>query len=298
MSKAFAILVCCGALCAQTTLKQLGYPEGTKLLIIHADDLGVAHSVNRASFRALDSSAVTSASIMVPCPWLTEVAAYAKEHPDADLGLHLTFTSEWKNYRWGPVSRANLGGLIAPDGYFWPDTPQVIDHARIVEVETELRAQIDRAIKAGIHPTHLDTHMGTLFSGFIPAYEKVAREYHLPFFVARLPGIARLLQGVLRDTDIVPDAVVMAGANVKPTDWKEFYWNAIRDLKPGLTEMIVHLGYDDDELRAVMEDHPAYGSAWRQRDFDLVTSAEFRKLLNDNHVKPIGWKGIKEHWGK
>ena len=291
-------LLTSSALSAQTTLKQLGYPPGTKLLIIHADDLAVAHSVDQASFKALESGAVTSASIMVPCPWLTEVASYAKAHPDADLGLHLTFTSEWKNYRWGPVTRESVPGLIAPDGYFYADTPMVVQHARISEVETELRAQVERAIRAGIRPTHLDSHMGALFNGNFPAYEKVAREFDIPFFAVRLPGIARMLEGVMRDTDIVPDAVVMAGENVKPENWKNFYFSAIKSLKPGLTEMIVHLGFDDAELQAVMEDHPAYGAAWRQRDYDLVSSAEFRQLLKDNHVKRIGWKDIKAHWGK
>ncbi len=83
--------------------ERLGYPADSKLLIIHADDLAVAHSEDAASFDALDKHSVTSASVMVPCPWLNEVAAYAKEHPDADLGLHLTLTSEWKTYRWGPA---------------------------------------------------------------------------------------------------------------------------------------------------------------------------------------------------
>lgn len=304
MSKTFLILMSCALLSAQPQTRKksatelLGYPADSKLLILHADDLAVSHSVDRASFSALDSRAVTSASIMVPCPWMSEAADYAKQHPDADLGLHLTLTSEWTHYRWGAVARQNLGGLLAPDGYFWPDTQPVFKNAKPEDVETEIRAQIESALKAGIRPTHLDSHMGTLLFSpvFFPIYTKVAREYNIPFFAARVPGVPPAMLAMLKDTDIVPDAAFMAAADLKPADWNDFYTRTIQSLKPGLTEIIVHLGYDNAELQAVTEGHPAYGSAWRQRDFDLVTSAEFRKLLRDNKVKLIGWKEIKEHW--
>jgi len=148
----------------KTIAERLGYAPDAKLLIIHADDLAVAHSEDSASFDALDKHAVTSASIMVPCPWLSEVAEYAKAHPDADLGLHLTLTSEWKSYRWGPVASTNtVPSLLDPSGYLWPDTPQALGALKPAEVEREIRAQIERANAFGIHPTHLDSHMGTLF---------------------------------------------------------------------------------------------------------------------------------------
>src|ERR1700692_1246271 len=101
----------------KTIAERLGYPPDSKLLILHADDLAVAHSEDAASFDALDRGAATSASIMIPCPWLTEVAAYAKAHPDADLGLHLTLTSEWSTYRWGSVAPSNqVSSLLDPPG--------------------------------------------------------------------------------------------------------------------------------------------------------------------------------------
>src|ERR1700736_3830400 len=149
----------------KTIAERLGYRTDAKLLIVHADDLAVAHSEDAASFDALDKNAVTSASIMVPCPWLTEVAAYAKAHPYADLGLHLTLTSEWKTYRWGPVeSKAAVPSLLDPAGYLWPDTPLAVGVLKAAQAEREIRAQIERAIAMGIHPTHLDSHMGALFS--------------------------------------------------------------------------------------------------------------------------------------
>src|SRR5271165_2499208 len=148
----------------RTIAERLGYPPDSKLLILNADDLAVAHSEDAASFDALDRNAVTSASIMIPCPWLTEVAAYAKTHPDADLGLHLTLTSEWSTYRWGPVASKNtVPSLLDPSGYLWPDTPEAIRNLKADEAEREIRAQVERAIAMGIHPTHLDSHMGTLF---------------------------------------------------------------------------------------------------------------------------------------
>src|SRR5947199_209934 len=123
---------------------RLGYPRDAKLLILNADDLAVSHSEDVASFAALEQKLVTSATVMVPCPWFTEVAAYAKAHPDADLGLHLTFTSEWQTYRWGPVSpRALVPSLIGPDGYFYSSAQEFAKHAKLAEVETELRAQIE-----------------------------------------------------------------------------------------------------------------------------------------------------------
>lgn len=273
----------------------LGYPADARLLIIHADDLAVSHSEDRASFAALDQRAVSSASIMVPCPWLTEVGAYAKAHPDADLGLHLTLTSEWKNYRWGPVAPSSaVPGLLAPDGNLWPDVPFVTKSATPAEVETEIRAQIERAMKAGIRPTHLDSHMGTLFTpGFFPVYVKVARAYGLPFLAMRTPSAPPEMLALLRETDILPQNIVMA-AMVKPENWAMYYANIVRALKPGLTELIVHLDYDDAEMQAITEDHPAYGSAWRQRDFNVITSPEFRKTLHDNHVTLVGWRQIKE----
>jgi len=280
----------------KTVAERLGYPADSKLLIIHADDLAVAHSVDVASFDALNKNAVTSASVMVPCPWLNEVAAYAKSHPGADLGLHLTLTSEWKIFRWGPVeSKSSVTSLLDPSGYLWPETAQAASSLKPEEAEREIRAQIERAITLGIQPTHLDSHMGVLFSRpeLFAVYVKVAHEYKLPFFSVKIPGLSSQILAFLSDKDMVVDSLVMANPAVGTGDWKDFYLNAVRNLKPGLTEMIVHLGHDDSELQAVTLDHPDYGSAWRQRDYDFVTSAEFKKALDENHVILVKWKELK-----
>ena len=281
----------------KTIAERLGYPPDSKLLIIHADDLAVAHSEDAASFDALDQHAVTSASIMVPCPWLTEVADYAKTHPDADLGLHLTLTAEWKTYRWGPVeSKDKVPSLLDPSGYLWPETDPAARSLKADEAEREIRAQIERAIAMGIHPTHLDSHMGVLFArpDLFAVYVKVAHEYKLPFLAALTPDAPKELVSLLSEKDVVLDSVVIAGPQVGAANWKAFYANAIKNLKPGVTEIIVHLGHDDAELQAVTVDHPDYGAAWRQRDYDAVTSPEFKKAIEDNHVILIRWRDLKK----
>jgi predicted glycoside hydrolase/deacetylase ChbG (UPF0249 family) len=277
--------------------ERLGYPADSKLLILHADDLAVAHSEDAASFAALDSRAVTSASIMVPCPWLTEVADYAKAHPDADLGLHLTLTSEWKTYRWGPVSSSNtVPSLLDPSGNLWPEVEPAERNIKADDAEREIRAQIEHAVAMGIHPTHLDSHMGVLFvrPDLFAVYVKVAHDYKLPFLTFLGPNTPPAMASVLSDKDVLINAIVIADPSVGAANWKDFYLNAIQNLKPGVTEFIVHLGHDDAELQAVMVDHPDYGAAWRQRDYDVMTSPEFKKSLEENHIILIHWKDLKK----
>jgi len=286
-------------LTAQTksVAERLGYPADAKLLIIHADDLGVSHSVNTASFDALDKNAVSSASIMIPCPWVTEVGEYARAHPGKDLGLHLTLTSEWKTYRWGSVASAGqVPTLLDPAGTLWSATADVAAKAAPQQAEAEIRAQIERAIALGIHPTHLDSHMGSLFATpeLFAVFVRVAHEYHLPFLAVKVSDDRAKLLSLLSEKDIVLDQLVMAGSGIRPEQWKEFYRSAIQNLKPGLTEMIVHLGHDDAELQAVTVDHSDYGSAWRQRDYDLVSSPEFRQWLQENHVVVVKWRDLQK----
>jgi chitin disaccharide deacetylase len=230
----------------------------------------------------------------VPTPWITEVAAYARAHPNADLGLHLTLTSEWETYRWGSVEPADkVPSLLDSAGTFPNDEKLVAARAKPLEAEREIRAQINRALALGIRPTHLDSHMGSLFTTpeLIATYVKVAHDYHLPFLAVKGSAFAAPQAG-LTAQDVLLDAVIIADRAVPRDQWKEFYLKAIANLKPGLTEIIVHLGHDDSELQAVMVDHEGYGSAWRQRDYDVVNSPEFKKALQDNHVILVTWKEL------
>jgi chitin disaccharide deacetylase len=293
--RSFAVVFLSIAALAQTKTiaERLGYPADSKLLILHADDLAIAHSEDAASFDALDRHAASSASIIVPGAWLTEVAAYAKAHPDADLGLHLALTSEWKTYRWGSVaSKDTVPSLLDLDGYLWPDTGPAIQHIKAEEAEREIRAQIEHAMALGIHPTHVDSHMGVLFSrpDLFAVYVKVAHEYKLPFLALRTPEALK----VLSEKDVIPDAISIASPNVTAAGWKDFYVSFIKGLKPGLTELIVHLAHDDAEFQAISVDHPDYGAAWRQRDYDVITSPDFKKSLEENHVILVQWRDLKK----
>jgi predicted glycoside hydrolase/deacetylase ChbG (UPF0249 family) len=300
----FCFLFAASLLFSQATIAQtksvaerLGYPADTKLLIIHADDLAVAHSEDAASFEALDKGYVTSASIIVPGPWLTEVADYARAHPDADLGLHLALTSEWKTFRWGSIeSRDKVSTLLDATGSLWPLTEDVAKHAKPQEVEREYRAQVERALAMGIHPTHLDTHMGSALASpeFLAAYVKIAHEFHLPILAPRIPGDPLKLSALLNEKDVMVDSVSIANANVPAEKWKDFYLDALKNMKPGLNEIIVHLAHDDAESQAVMVDHPDYGAAWRQRDFDVVSGPEFKKAIADNHIVLVKWRDLQK----
>lgn len=285
-----------GAMAQQTLAERLGYPKDAKLLIVHADDLGMAHSVNAATIKAFESGLVNSGSIMVPCPWFSEIATYARANPQADLGLHLTLTSEWTSFRWGPVTpKDRVSSLLDKNGYFHLTETEAAAKADPKEVETEIRAQIDRARAFGIQPTHLDSHMGTLYQSkaLFEVFLRVAREYKLPVRIAKTWfARADFLPSTLNPDDVFIDRVLDINQTVPPADWAKFYTDAIKKLEPGVTEVVIHLAYDDGEMRGATFDHPDWGAAWRQRDLDFFTSEAFRKLLKDQGIKLITWRDL------
>jgi predicted glycoside hydrolase/deacetylase ChbG (UPF0249 family) len=169
------------------------------------------------------------------------------------------------------------------------DVPFAVKHATAAEVEKEIRAQVERAMKVGIRPTHLDSHMGTLFiPAYFPAYVKVAREYRLPFLAMRTGPMLALL----KDTDILPDTIEMA-TNVNPENWGSYYLGLVRSLKAGPHRIDRPPGLRRCRDASHHRGHPDYGSAWRQRDFDVITSPAFQQALKDNRVTLVGWKTIQ-----
>jgi len=298
------LLVCCLfsafriECAAQTLAELLGYPPGTRLIIVHADDLGETHAVNAAAMKALESGAVNSASMMVPCPWFPEIADYAKSHPDADLGLHLTLTAERVYYRWGPSAAIDrVPTLVDPNGYFHHDWEQ---HESInpKDVEIELRAQIERALAMGVRPTHLDSHQYRLIMSGKELFEvflRVAHDNKLPIFVTRDWFQEHpYLQTSLGPEDIVLDHTVTIEPDVPAEKWVDFYVNALKNLKPGITEFVVHPGFDDEELRAATRERPTWGAAWRQRDYDFFASDQFRQIVAQQGIKLITWRELTQ----
>jgi predicted glycoside hydrolase/deacetylase ChbG (UPF0249 family) len=284
------------AVSAQNLAERVGYPSESKLVIIHADDLGETHAVNAATIKALEKGTINSASLMVACPWFPEIADYAKLRPDADFGLHLTMTSERVYYRWSPVaSKDKVPSLVDEQGYFHHDWEHN-QHADPKEVEIELRAQIERALAMGVRPTHLDSHQYRLiFSGkdIFDTVLRIAHEYKLPLFVAR-DWFANYpyLEKSLGPKDIVIDHEVTISPSVTAEKWNDFYLDALKNLKPGVTAFIIHPGLDDEELRAATRERATWGAAWRQRDFDFFTSDEFREVMSQQKIKVITWREI------
>ena len=289
---------------AQTLAEKLGYSAEDKLLIVHADDVGMCHSVNMATIDALKQGMVTCGSIMVPCPWFPEIAAYCREHPEVDLGLHLTFTAEWQHYRWAPLApHPEVPGLLDGEGFMWHGEDETARHATPEEIEKELRAQIERAVQFGVKPTHMDSHMGTLFTrpDFFTVYIKLADEYDIPPLVVEYreelaahlgPGMAdafRTMVDVVKGKGfpaldrIIPDV----GGTFETK--KEHYERALRSLEPGVTEIIVHLGYADNELKAITN-----SARMRQLDYDVFTAPSTKKLIDELGIKLIGWKELKK----
>lgn len=293
----FSLIICTFS-CAQSTadvIKKLGYSNQDKLLIIHADDLGVSHSVNIASIEAFEKKGITSASIMVPCPWFPHIAQYASAHPELCWGIHLTLTAEWDHYKWDGVSSSNeIGSILDDKNFMYASVAEVLAEYSLEEIKKELRAQIDRAIQFEVPLSHLDSHMGTLFSNeeLFKAYLSMGNEYKLPILMPynRIPKEWNV-DALMGPYQVGVKQIIMLPAS--SDTWRDVYKSALEQIEPGINEMIIHLGKDNGELQEVMVDHIDFGATWRQNDLDYILSEEFRNVLRDNDIHMISWKEIK-----
>lgn len=294
-----SLLVSCSK--EQKTLQEkLGYPIDTKLLIIHADDFGMCHSENMATIKGMEEGVVNSASAMVPCPWFHEAATYAKNNPDADIGLHLTLTNEWGKYHWGPVSDSkDVPSLINSKGHMHEECQDVSKNAKVEEVEIELRAQIEKAIALGLNPTHFDSHMGCLFwdrEDIFKIYIKLGKEYNVPillnegFFSYLTEGenySDRFMKYLDDDDLVITKKVMMDPGKRKRKDIFKYYDDELSSLESGLNVMLIHLGYEDEELRGITA-----RAKNRQWDLEYFTSEKCRKILKDNNIKLVSWREV------
>jgi len=281
---------------ANTLAQRLGYPADSRLLIIHADDLAMMHTVDTATEEAFQKHWITSASILVPCPWFPEVAQWAKAHPDADLGIHLALNSDWTSYRWSAVSpQPKDSSLLDADGYLPLLAKDVDARAKMPDVLTETHAQIDKALAAGIHISHIDTHMGTIVStpDLTKTYLATASFYKLPPLLVRGDWQQSSdLPPFIKTDPIVLDGVLGLGPGVPQSEWRAAYEKILAPLPPGTYQLIVHLAHNDAEIQGATSDHPDWGAQWRQNDLDLVSNPEFQKFLADQHFILVSWKDL------
>jgi chitin disaccharide deacetylase len=283
--------------------EKLGYSKEDRLLIIHADDIGLAHSENIATIDAIKNGVVNSTSIMMPCAWSTEVGKLIKDMPGLDIGVHITLTNEWHTYKYAPIaSKSEVPGLVGPDGFMYKDCASVALNASPEEVEKEMRAQIEAAIKIGIKPTHLDSHMGCIFYGrpeYVASYIKLAQEYGIPAMLNKemVDGIIKpnpqIFKGIDVDKLVLIDRAAIASPQLYDAIGMEaFYTELLNNLESGVTVLLNHIAYDDEEMRALTTGFSHWNAKWRQDDFNFFTSKKAKELIDSNNIKLITWKEI------
>lgn len=282
---------------SQTLAEKLGYKPTDKLLIINCDDVGMCHSSNLAVIEGMEKGLISSGTIMTPCPWFNEIAAYSRSHPEKDFGVHLTHTSEWNNYRWGSVApRDMVKGLYDSTGYLWHEVEQVYAHATPQEALTEGRAQIRKALDAGIPVTHIDSHMGTMQYSpeFLKTYIQLALEFKLPLRMAAQSTMEGFgfpeMRKQFAEMGLVFTDYFVYDELTNYKDVKAFWTSIIKNLKPGVTELFIHASKESDELKAIT-------NSWQTRikEANTFTSdQDIKKLIADEHIKIIGYRPLME----
>jgi hypothetical protein len=294
----------------ETYAEKLGWPKGAKLLIMHVDDAGMSHDSNLGTIKAIEEGAANSFSVMMPCPWVPEILRYIEKNPETDAGLHLTLNAEWDLYRWGPLAgKPTVPGLVDEEGAMWPQVEDVVEHATADEVEKEIRAQVDRALAAGFRPTHLDSHMGTIFGSleFVQRYIKVGMETQIPimfpgghctYIAAQNPDwpLAMIQQVAKQVWDSglpVLDDLHNYSYEWKREDKVESYVEIIRSLKPGVTMMINH-------CTDPTENFPVISGSTQTRlgDLEAMLHRDIKKAIEEEGIIMTTWRELKERRDK
>lgn len=303
---------------SQTYAERLGYPKGAKVVIMHVDDVGMSYDSNKGAIKAVEEGVATSMSVMMPCPWVPGFVHYLKDHPNIDAGLHLTLTSEWKDYRWGPLSgRPAVAGLVDEEGAMWSNVVSVATHATADEVEKEIRAQIERARRMGFEPTHLDSHMGTVFAtpAFLERYLKAGMEYKIPVMFPG--GHDTMIQKEINSTGIKIEQAQAIGkmlwdAGLPVLDdlhnvsygWKskdltsdaeiqkfhtQKYIESFKELQAGVTMVIMHCTAPTEVFKYISD-----SGNTRKGDMLAMLSPDLKQYIKDNGIILTTWRELME----
>lgn len=316
----FFVSVCIAQTQDSTYAEKLGFPRGAKVVILHVDDVGMSWDSNEGAIAAMTKGVATSCSVMMPCAWVPGFVHYLSKHPELDAGLHLTLTSEWKEYRWSPLSGIKSSpGLVDKEGALWPSVEEVVKHASADEVENEIRLQVERALKMGFIPTHLDSHMGTLFASpaFMERYMKVGMEYKIPIMfpaghatvitsqsqlpieqIKQIQVLGKMLWAaglpVLDDLHnssygwVLPKGVVPTDQNLRALKTKN-YIEALKSLKPGLTMVIMHCTDPSAIFSNISDSGPS-----RKGDLLAMLDPALRKAIKDQQIILTTWGEVGE----
>ncbi len=278
LSAIAALIIMPGLICTGAQ----GEGDGIRL-IVRADDIGSSHAANVACIKSFREGVARSVEVMVPCPWFNEAVEMLNANPGYDVGVHLTLTSEWTNVKWRPLThcpslvdeQGNFYPMVWPNANIGPKCSIREADPKIDEVERELRAQIELAVKKIKNVTHLSSHMG--FGGARPdiaaVVDKLATEYKLP---ARLEGA----QGARMEKSETSQQKVAAFVKMLET------------LQPGLWIFVEHPGLDVPEMQAI--GHKGYEDVAtdRQGVTDMFTSPKAMEVIKRRGIQLISYGDI------
>lgn len=277
--------------------------EKERYLIIHADDFGMCHATNQAIIQLMNEGHISSTTLMVNCPWAPEAANVAVDNPTFDVGIHLTLTSEWNDYKWGPINKnGHVQTLVDDRGYFPPTLEKVAQEDR-EQVRDEIIAQIETALKWGMDPTHLDSHMAA-YLYFMDIHIEIAAEYQLPLRFTKNPPpgykleqFEKMIQLADRKGIMYPDYVIglpfVTEPNTTYEQTKQHAIQLIKNIKPGITELLFHPSLASDELKGITD-------TWqvRQNEYDLFRDEEVQAIIKEEGIKVIGWRELRDQQRK
>ena len=295
--------------------ERLGYPPGKKVLILHADDIGMSWEANAAAVSYLEEKQIQSGSLMIPCPWAEDFAAWLEQHPEHDVGIHLTLNSEWERYRWGATERfRRVSTLLDRRGFLLPGPQDTFLRSSRRHVRKELRAQVRRAQELGITPTHLDTHIGTVFArpGFLRAYLDVSIEHGIPAMTMGNPEatveclvredfpfkdqlieiVGKLVRKQLQDYPFPRiDVLCSVPKGDSYEEVREAFFDLVRSLDPGITEFFFHPSVDTPAFRKIT-------NSWQQRVWEsqLFADPEVLRFFEDEGILFTSWREMTERY--